>query len=291
MPPGTPYNSFVLRYPIRVDNFAELPTQDTIPALHLLTHTHSDHVNGLSAQSFGYVVICSRDAKEMLLRHEVYAERELHELELRAEKNRTYSHLKVAPLVQNDGTAYYAGSRDLLVCSCYLSACGPLLTTQWTFVQKAVPLHTPIQQELSDGQFVSITLLDANHCPGAVMSVSFRSVDILRLICRHPRFLIEGSQGSVLHTGDFRAEPWFLESLHRNPFLQPYLALDDSTPHQVSRTVNPAILKTLDSIYLDTACVLSTVSVPTKVLRYLAGPSYSYLSCSRKEQQLDWLSS
>jgi len=116
MPTGTPYNSFVLPYRIRVDDFATSVTQETAPALHLLTHTHSDHINGLSAKSFGYIVICSHDAKEMLLRHEVYAERALHQMELRTEKTRTYSHLKVDPFVQPDGTMYYTGSRDLLVC-------------------------------------------------------------------------------------------------------------------------------------------------------------------------------
>ena len=116
MPTGTPYNSFVLPYKIRVDDFAT-PTSNIInPALHLLTHTHADHINGLSAKSFGYQVICSHDAKEMLLRHEVYAERALHEQELRAEKTRTFSHLKVDPRVENDGRMYYSGSRDLLVC-------------------------------------------------------------------------------------------------------------------------------------------------------------------------------
>ena len=126
MPPGTPYNSFVLPYRIRVDDFGQSTTHDSTVALHLLSHTHSDHINGLSAQSFGYTVICSKDAKEMLLRHEVYAERELHELDLRAEKTRTYSHLKVDPRTQPDGTTHYVGSRDLLVllqsiftCSCF----------------------------------------------------------------------------------------------------------------------------------------------------------------------------
>jgi len=37
------------------------------------------------------------------------------------------------------------------------------------------------------------------------------------------RFLIEGPRGAVLHTGDLRAESWFLTSLTRNPFLQPYI--------------------------------------------------------------------
>ena len=73
------------------------------------------------------------------------------------------------------------------------------------------------------------------------------------------RFLIEGSKGAVLHTGDFRAEPWFLDSLRRNPFLQQYLYHDSltSVPNPVS--------KTLEAIYLDTACVLSSAEVPTKV--------------------------
>ncbi|KAG5653171.1 hypothetical protein H0H81_002013, partial [Sphagnurus paluster] len=65
-------------------------------------------------------------------------------------------------------------------------------------------------------------------------------------------FLIEGSQGTIIHTGDFRAEPWFLESMSRNPFLQPYLA-----PHS-------SITKPLEAIYLDTASVLSTLCVPSK---------------------------
>jgi glyoxylase-like metal-dependent hydrolase (beta-lactamase superfamily II) len=113
MPTGTPYNSFALPYKIKVDDFATLNGQDTAPALHLLTHTHSDHINGLSAKSFGYVVVCSHDAKEMLLRHEVYAERELKDQELRAQRVRTYAHLKVDPI--QHPMVYYQGSRDLLV--------------------------------------------------------------------------------------------------------------------------------------------------------------------------------
>src|SRR5271154_386648 len=120
MPTGTPYNSFVLPYPIRVDDFTDnvnLVTQTPIPALHLLTHTHSDHINGLSAKSFGYTVICSQDAKEMLLRHEVYAERALHDMQLRAVTTRTFRHLKVDPVMGECGRMYYHGSRDLLVCA------------------------------------------------------------------------------------------------------------------------------------------------------------------------------
>lgn len=114
MPTGTPYNSFVAPYRIRVDDFTFTSLNDA-PLLHLLTHTHSDHINGLSARSFGYKVYCSQDAKTMILKHEVYAERELHTKELRTERIRTYSHLKVDPLQDTDGRVYFTGSRDLLV--------------------------------------------------------------------------------------------------------------------------------------------------------------------------------
>ena len=51
----------------------------------------------------------------MLLRHEVYSERALYETEVRAEKVRTYHHLRVAPKTMEDGTVNHVGSRDLLV--------------------------------------------------------------------------------------------------------------------------------------------------------------------------------
>ncbi|KAJ2917067.1 hypothetical protein MD484_g3337, partial [Candolleomyces efflorescens] len=180
-------------------------------------HTHTDHLNGLSAKSFGYTVYCSEDAKGMLLRHEVFAEREFREMELRAQNVRTFSHLKVDPVRHPDGSLYYTGSRDLL---------------------KTLPLHCPTKIELNASESVTITLLDANHCPGAVM------------------FLIEGDKGAVLHTGDLRAEPWFLDSISRNPFLQPYLFSD--RPGKLN--------KTLEAIYLDTACVMSEIEVPTKAV-------------------------
>ncbi|KAF5361843.1 hypothetical protein D9756_002075 [Leucocoprinus leucothites] len=213
MPTGTPYNSFALPYRIKVDDFATPSSQDITPALHLLTHTHSDHINGLSAKSFGYVVVCSHDAKEMLLRHEIFAQRELKEQHLRAEPVRTYAHLKVDRI--HHPMAYYQGSRDLL---------------------KPIHLHTPTTFELSNDERVVITAFDANHCPGAVM------------------YLIEGPKGTILHTGDFRAEPWFLESLSRNPFLQPYLYASTNGP----------LHKILDCIYLDTACAFSPLDIPTK---------------------------
>ena len=50
----------------------------------------------------------------MLLRHEVYNERNMFEHGERAEKRRTFKHLKVTPLKRQDGTVEHGG-RDLLV--------------------------------------------------------------------------------------------------------------------------------------------------------------------------------
>ncbi|EGN93896.1 hypothetical protein SERLA73DRAFT_78273 [Serpula lacrymans var. lacrymans S7.3] len=226
MPPGTPYNSFVLPYRIRVDEFSDSYKNSESyvkPLLHLLSHTHADHINGLAAKSFGYKVICSNDAKEMLLRHEVYAERALHENDMRAVVKRTFAHLKVDPWIQPDGTKFYHGSRDLLF---------------------ALPLNTPTPFELNALETVTITLIDANHCPGAVM------------------FLIQGDKGAILHTGDFRAEPWFLDTLSRNPFLQPYIPAENVPA--VAEAEGPITYQPLEAIHLDTASLLSTLKVPTK---------------------------
>jgi ribonuclease BN (tRNA processing enzyme) len=107
MPPGTPYASFALPYPIRVDCFtctAHLPAPYNAPALHLLTHSHADHTLGLSSKLFAARVVCSPNTKEMLLRHESFLERAKKDAGEVA--TRTFAHLKV------EGGA---SSRDLLV--------------------------------------------------------------------------------------------------------------------------------------------------------------------------------
>ena len=56
------------------------------------------------------------------------------------------------------------------------------------------------------------------------------------------RYLVQGSQGSILHTGDFRAEPSFLKSVAEDPFLKPFLAQGGN--------------QTMDVIDLNTACMI-----------------------------------
>jgi hypothetical protein len=69
---------------------------------------------------------------------------------------------------------------------------------------KPLPLDTPTTIELAPGNSIQVTLIDANHCVGAVM------------------FLIEGDGKAVLYTGDIRAETWWVNSLVQNPLLIPY---------------------------------------------------------------------
>ena len=81
------------------------------------------------------------------------------------------------------------------------------------------------------------------------------------------RFLIEGDKGSVLHTGDFRAEPWFINSLVHNPYLQPFIA---SRRVSCDPNIGGKIVKTLQAIYLDTACLLSPLVIPSKACTILS---------------------
>lgn len=60
-------------------------------------------------------------------------------------------------------------------------------------------------------------------------------------------FLIESEHAAVLYTGDIRAEPWWVNSIARNPCLVEYTAG----------------LKTLNRIYLDTS-ILDNIPLQTK---------------------------
>ena len=82
------------------------------------------------------------------------------------------------------------------------------------------PLHldVPTPIELPPDHMLQVTLLDANHCPGSVM------------------FLIEDRSKAILYTGDIRSEPWWVNSLVRNPAMIEFASG----------------LKRLDRIYLDT---------------------------------------
>lgn len=79
------------------------------------------------------------------------------------------------------------------------------------------------------------------------------------------RFLVEGSQGSVLHTGDFRCEPAFVARLAKNPFVQRYIPLRD--PSKPDCYTEP--LQRLDTIYIDTENLFANYRVLSKVTGFV----------------------
>ncbi|KAK9352444.1 beta-lactamase-like protein [Lipomyces doorenjongii] len=169
---------------IRIDYFKEQP--GTLPPKAcFLSHIHSDHLQGLD-NYIGPVVYCSPATKKLLLRLEKKS----------ARLTRLCNGVEIEPqrMYRNLGPEH---GRDVL---------------------RAIPYNTPTTIELDPCQAITVTLLEANHCPGSTM------------------FLIENDNKAILYTGDIRAEDWWRESLRRNPILVPYTRG----------------WKRLDCIYLDT---------------------------------------
>jgi DNA cross-link repair 1B protein len=92
-----------------------------------------------------------------------------------------------------------------------------------------------LDKEKNEG--VSVVLLDACHCPGAVM------------------FLFRGKMGTVLHTGDFRFHPSMLE----NPLLCP---LNRRNAEQRGITVD------IDYLHLDNTFANPEYDFPTREEAY-----------------------
>ncbi|KAK9426019.1 hypothetical protein SUNI508_12726 [Seiridium unicorne] len=184
------FNGVVHEFPGIAIDFFRQRTGRHPPLACFLSHVHSDHLAGLEALKSPFVY-CSAATREILLKLEKRPSRIAYALGLQEAAVRTYSHLK-----------------SLL---------------------KPIPLETPTVLELEPGNHIRVTLLDANHCPGAVM------------------FLIEGTGRAILYTGDIRSEPWWVNSIARNPSLVEY----------------SSGLRTLDRIYLDTS-MLNDHVLPTK---------------------------
>ncbi|KAI0448362.1 artemis protein [Xylaria acuta] len=199
------FKGIVSEFPgIRVDFFRRLAGFPP-PSACFLSHVHSDHLAGLDTFN-GTFIYCSAATKEILLRLE-----------------KTSVRLNYAQGILED----------------------PRLQTYRHLEKKLkpLPLDTPTTIELQPGNTIQVTLLDANHCVGAVM------------------FLFEGFGKAVLYTGDIRCEPRFVTAITQNPNMIEY----------------SSGLKTLNRIYLDTS-VLDDYPLQTKAegLRELLGKVRKY---------------
>lgn len=164
---------------ISIDYFRTIPHRRP-PLACFLSHIHSDHLQGLESLKSPFIY-CSPATRELLLRLEKYPHR------------MNFEHRVLECRKQ-----HYKGLKAIL---------------------KTIPLETPTKIELKPGKSIQVTLLDANHCSGAVM------------------FLIEDERRAILYTGDIRSEPWWVNALARNPVVVPYTTLGH---------------RSLDKIYLDT---------------------------------------
>ncbi|XP_052780861.1 uncharacterized protein LOC128217634 [Mya arenaria] len=97
---------------------------------------------------------------------------------------------------------------------------------------KSLPINTPTMIEIPDPLYehnttITVTLLPAFHCPGSVM------------------FLLEGDEGTVLYTGDFRWEHFHMEHMH-------HLRSGEG-------------VKKIKSLYIDTTfCTPDTLHIPSR---------------------------
>lgn len=161
MPVGAPYHGRIAEYPtIRVDVF-QTPrgVEESTVDLYLLTHTHSDHTGGLDSPSFGQLVYCSAEAKQMLLKQERAGDRISYDRGQLHSKVLPWSHLRVQK-------GRYTSHRDLLVGGSHVSVIHALNSAQ-----RPIPINTPRTFQLNGQEKVVVTAIDANHCPGSVMSV------------------------------------------------------------------------------------------------------------------------
>ncbi|CDW98096.1 hypothetical protein [Sporisorium scitamineum] len=172
-------------------SFAPGQTHFDKPLLYLLTHIHTDHLKGLDRPGITAPVYCSTATKQLLLKYE--------RQKTRIEKDRDATHTNnigvVRPYAHLRVTDEQATARAKL--SGYQSTSLDLL--------HPLPFNVPTKVQYTPTSSVTLTLIESNHMFGGTM------------------FLIQGSHGAVLHTGDMRAEEWWCEALTRNPFLSPYL--------------------------------------------------------------------
>ena len=145
-------------------NLAPPPIFSNSSGAYFLTHAHADHLVGLSNRwdPRGRAIYCSAVTKALLLR-------KFPKLATRADvrvvavaPNRA-SVIPLPPATSNSPSSAAESIADALL---------------------------PAPRVATDPELLTVTALDAGHCPGSV------------------GFLFEGACGRIFHTGDFRREDW-----------------------------------------------------------------------------------
>ncbi|KAJ1587267.1 hypothetical protein NDA15_003834 [Ustilago hordei] len=193
--------------------FAPNQTHFDKPLLYLLTHIHTDHLKGLDRPGITAPIYCTHATKQLLLKYE-------HQ-KTRIEKDRDGTHTKHIGVVRP-----YA---HLRVSDTHANAKAKLSGYQSTSLDllQPLPYNVPTKVQYTPKGSVMLTLIESNHMMGGCM------------------FLIQGSEGAVLHTGDMRAERWWCDALTRNPYLSPYLCWSGKPGEDVSRKLSLTLNRSL----------------------------------------------
>lgn len=247
------HSGYIEEYPlIRVDKFTgtssklpdwlsesakeDLPPFSTCypsPHIQLLSHPHTDHLVGLSSLSQNSAPIyCSETTKRLLLALERKEDRIRFDEGKITTRKRPYRHLR----------------RTEQECKSLFHQTGIQALTPWDLLIP-LPFDKPIQIQYNAKMKIRLTLLPANHMPGSTM------------------FLIEGSRGAVLHTGDLRAEHNFVQdliakshlgrlSILPSPFLNSPALSSPKTETQMKSSNRYG--STLESVYLDTERIMDS---------------------------------
>ncbi|GAA5899885.1 uncharacterized protein JCM6883_006023 [Sporobolomyces salmoneus] len=241
------HNGYVKEFPfIRIDSFTSSPNPSTSlhPLYHFLTHAHTDHLVGLNSPAFRGTIYMTPVTKMLVANTMEAAER------VRWEE---FGRDRIKRPVRKFENLFKVRAGANAKASTSAGTTGGTHGRGMDQIREINPNHSIKLRGPNDGDWVRVTAIDANHCPGSCMFL-FEGV-------------VEGTERSCLVTGDLRAESWYLTSLMHNPLLAAYTTrLSSSTSikgkEKASERYGP--VKALDCIYLDTSNVLLDEELVTK---------------------------
>ncbi|KGG50085.1 hypothetical protein DI09_8p240 [Mitosporidium daphniae] len=215
-------------------------THDAIPGVtaYFLSHFHADHYAGLGRKFRGTPIFCSPITAQLCQLQLRLPAAMLHPLPLGCP-------ILVSEIIQKEREYACVSLKDEHIRLSDNDAENPVDINILDADTSERSLST--YPEISQPR-VSVTLFDANHCPGAVMFL-FTIEDASSKISRH-----------ILHTGDFRACP---ERIIGAPALTPFLGKgDELSGSAIQKQASKP--KVLDVVYLDTTYMESRMVFPSQ---------------------------